>query len=85
MNRTVLEFLLGLRHNHLNLLVAPAENSAKKLGRVRINCLPRLHRLILANLLKLWILRPGTNGNLHLRLVPSLRDGDSGHTLRISS
>lgn len=85
MNRSVLKFLLRLRHNHLDLLVAPTEHSAKKLGRVRVNGLPRLHRLILANFLELWVLGPGTDRNLYLHLVFSLRDGERGYTLRISS
>lgn len=65
MNRTVLEFLLRLCHNHLNLLIAPAEHSPKKLRRVRVNGLPRLDRLILANLLELWVLGPWADRNLH--------------------
>lgn len=85
MNGWITEFLLGLCHQHLHLILFPPKNLAQKHWRVRINSSARLDYLALSNLFENRIFRPAADRNLS-RLVSLLNNEIKGqHTLRTSS
>lgn len=62
MDGWVVELLAHLGDEHLDLLVAPAEDAGEDGRRIRLGALDLLDKLVLAEFLELGVLGPSANG-----------------------